>query len=901
MKISVGVAPRTTLSVATVAELQEQGKLPKRDLKTALEEEWDFSAHAVPYRITAPDGSAEFIRLKKDSELFHGLRDNDYRIEIQSVFLDYDLPKHRAWKNRAEAEEWVDGVLADLAPEARPYCTYTTAHGARLVYRLKTAVDVLEYEQLATGIILEFGQAGIEIDSTCAQWHRLYRLPFAGSDDPDPAPRAFEPVIRYEETYLDPDMIDEVDPDLIPKLKPTRDAIGKVDYDYRPMPAPDELDALLVEEYTNAKGQDRQRRTEWAKKAYAHLRYGTPLLLQVLKGERDLPTEGGRDMWLTRTAGTLVKRLHDIEGASPEGVLALIYETLDGLEPDDDTPNWHAKAWDLIQRFWAQDEARLPVMVEHGGALPEELEDRRERLVAIMKESHPHVPELQAEFDTAWAWVEKHLILVLNSRHFYILNWDGLWSARPLTRMGLHSEIKALGMDTEIPAWKLTEEGLKPKKIDEFIGDYGTEIFDVEYSCYAKQGVLLGRKLRSPAHAVNKALKPKFDKEVHTWLSICGGAFAETLIDWVACAIHVEGPIPLLSIRGSAGVGKNLLVRGLAECFDVHTYSEGGSLMGWNGALIQNPILHLDEGIATLGPTSSAKAFSEQIRKMIGGSSVLIKEKFQPEVQVEINPRVILTANNMDLLGAVVGKFQSLEDLEALQNRIVHLEFSHAAAIYLEENGGRRFTGDWIGSASSHRLAAHLLYLYERKLNDISTREGRFLLPGHIPLDAMVQMTFDDTRAMDVFEMILDFVDLSEEQHTNDLTQHRIIDEGTGEIYLSESGVRAYEKRINMFGGPKNISIKLVRSILEYLGDRLPKARLSVKGVAGTAYRSWIQLDLDRLYMAYRSYKGQVPAVVLKCYVAKYGDEAARRMQELDAGSRPAATLEDEARRELGW
>jgi hypothetical protein len=114
----------------------------------------------------------------------------------------------------------------------------------------------------------------------------------------------------------------------------------------------------------------------------------------------------------------------------------------------------------------------------------------------------------------------------------------------------------------------------------------------------------------------------------------------------------------------------------------------------------------------------------DQFKGLTAGDAVSVREMYRPRVDV-LNPmRVILTANDKDLLYELTrGKELTPDSKEAIGNRIYHIDNDDAAALYLHSIGGRGHTGAdgkrWIrgdsGQPSNFIVAKHLMWLYQHR------------------------------------------------------------------------------------------------------------------------------------------------------------------------------------------
>lgn len=142
-------------------------------LAKALEKSYSTDAHLVTYTVSLSDDPLQFQpRLRKNGlpwTLAQG-----YTVECDVLFCDCDNPDHSPWTpdlEREAAAQW-----RDLAP-LQTCGVYHTAHGRRFIQPLDEAVPVEYAERCLQTWLGQLSAAGLEVDWSCRDWTRLYRLP----------------------------------------------------------------------------------------------------------------------------------------------------------------------------------------------------------------------------------------------------------------------------------------------------------------------------------------------------------------------------------------------------------------------------------------------------------------------------------------------------------------------------------------------------------------------------------------------------------------------------------------------------------------------------------------------------------------------------------------------------
>ena len=130
------------------------------------------------------------------------------KIEARGTTLavDYDLPNHATWTAAgvAEVAKLMERAGQLVPMLAHPSVFYTTAKGMRLVWFLSEPVPVDGpggLEDLLGGLIATCVQAGLNVDPTCRDWTRIFRLPRVRRED-EKVPGVVTYSRTIEQAYL---------------------------------------------------------------------------------------------------------------------------------------------------------------------------------------------------------------------------------------------------------------------------------------------------------------------------------------------------------------------------------------------------------------------------------------------------------------------------------------------------------------------------------------------------------------------------------------------------------------------------------------------------------------------------------------------------------------------------
>ena len=213
-----------------------------------------------------------------------------------------------------------------------------------------------------------------------------------------------------------------------------------------------------------------------------------------------------------------------------------------------------------------------------------------------------------------------------------------------------------------------------------------------------------------------RPLVPDFNADVDNWLRLLGGAKADALLDWVATVTRLDKQSSALYLQGPPGTGKSLISQGLARLWHQGAPTELVRVLGdWTADISRCPLIVADEQIpqSFKGQRSSA-----ELRALIGNSSRTLTRKYAHNADLVGAVRLILSANNADML--VFEESLSQADLEAVAGRFLHIQGDKTAKAFLD-------TIDTTGWVDDDTIAKHALWLRD---NRVVVPGKRFLVEG---------------------------------------------------------------------------------------------------------------------------------------------------------------------------
>lgn len=722
----------------------------------ALESDFTTDAHFVCYTVRDADGllysdprlpeNHQWPRINKTA--LPALRKVGCEVLNTMLVFDYDLP-HDAGEKVAWTTETYKTFLDETLPILRRrlgplFATYVylTNHGARFIHLLTEPVPGPESEGYWAALFNIYEEAGVKMDPACRDYTRLFRLPRVQRDGKS----TWTGFVEQFGLVYDPDNFIVPDADLEPvEWAHARDYSTYLEVRQEtadtPMPT---LEVAMKLLRTNIDSPGRMGFTAAYKAAKDALqgRASYPILFE----KQPLGAAGERDNRLTSLVGEVCRLLvaynqrTDSCTFRAEHIYALFLETLDDLKPDAGTPSWHESAWDKILRFWVVSDAQ-------GQAEQAEQEERAQDSADVRLDGlrswtdHPdvHSPDEARALEAMC----KNLILLTPAGDLVMLDKTGHYT-RPVSKTNVYATLENLGLAGDLVRHAtIAKDGSQGVllKVPELLMYYGsgTTITDVSASVAHDRSIIeqFGTdqaRLVYPIACLNPQIDACCMEEVDRWLlHMIGKDHIEKFKKWIAYALDFRaGPIAALALIGPPGIGKKLLVQGLAECFLHPVVVPGVALIDtFQKEMTQSIIISVDEGLPkdTVGVKM---AFKDRIRMLVAGDPFTCGIKHKDSVKVRAAYRILLTANNSDIVDGLIGLDLAHHDPEAIGSRILRFTGKRQAADYLLQIGTREkrwISGDG-GKDSKFVIARHFMWLHEHK-EDFGAPEERFLVRGN--------------------------------------------------------------------------------------------------------------------------------------------------------------------------
>lgn len=802
-------------------------------LSEALSRDWDNDAHLILYSLHDEDDNPIFARVSKRSPFVAELIQRGGAVKVWLLVFDHDLPKAQGLKQEWTEEglgEFVQGLAqADLPP---PTYWYSTLHGSRFVYVLSEPIDHLRAEAMSHAIIEQFKVAGIELDTACTDWTRLFRLPSTIREDTGE---------RYKGMQLGPG--EPLDPSTI-----TVDTTATVVENFaevRPyegtMPDVDQVRELLITK--SEKG--REIASDWVKTAKQYLqgRDAYPVCFE----DAPIDTSKGWNNGVVKLVGQIIGMTARQDNASPEGIFAILYGALEQLQIEENrTANqteWFSKTWDIITRMWANEQAQIDAENQQREAQIIAAKAVRSELLEKIKAKRPQ--DVPADTEAAEAFLKQRMI-ASDGRLHWIMRPDASYNIKPIPDSMLVPMIRELGMEDVIETSEMRGKSWVTRSGKSILDDHATPIISVQCSSREPIAYIEGapgyRTLHLPVHRLNPVIKPIFSADVDQWLRKFFGEKYDLGIEWMSWALEVGAPICSLNLYGAPGTGKGLFVQGLAECFEGERMNDGRVMGKFNEGLLHTPIINCDEGVPQI-KSDEALTLDQAFRSFVSGGNITIRSMYQNPFSANVYPRIVFTSNDRDILKSIVGhRDLTDDDIRAIELRLLSIHVTSEAREFLTARGNYAFTAGWVHGKhkSKYTLANHILYLHEHR-KPAKHGSGRLLVEGEVQTALVRGMRLRSQSAQSVLKTLVKMI---ESPQTKRHGLH--IDDILGRVWVTPSGVVQYIETA-LAGIEQAITLPRSGQILrQFAPSQIDE--ISKSTPPGAQRGRWVEIDLGLLY-----------------------------------------------------
>jgi len=264
-----------------------------------------------------------------------------------------------------------------------------------------------------------------------------------------------------------------------------------------------------------------------------------------------------------------------------------------------------------------------------------------------------------------------------------------------------------------------TQRSVRTKTASELVNDYGVTATNVVVDFraqYAKYEDETKTMVEAPCPV---RVSPKYDPQIAKWLELLGGPKATRLTQWLAATTMLDQPCAALYMEGAPNAGKTLLALGVSRIWTTDRPATLEEALGdFNEQIMKCPLIFGDE---TAPHDHRGKLRTPELREIIQARQRPLKRKFKPNATIKGCIRIILAANNENLLETT--EHLTAHDISAIVERFFYLPCQEIAAAYLRDVGPAAIR-PWL---DEDRIAQHCVWLSE---NIEVPKTSRFLVSG---------------------------------------------------------------------------------------------------------------------------------------------------------------------------
>lgn len=463
-------------------------------------------------------------------------------------------------------------------------------------------------------------------------------------------------------------------------------------------------------------------------------------------------------------------------------------------------------------------------------------EDQRRVVQGLLGEGRADYTEAELEgwakeFGTERAGLDSLWVLQKGTAYFVFI--DGTYRG-PYGK----EELPAVCRDlfTPIPNVTVMTESqgkLSPMGAAEIMIKYGTVLDQFEASMVIPRTQYYAAERRLvEAVCPQRDLPPVFSPVVDGWLRLIGGEQYETLLDWMACVTDLSQPCAALYFEGVPGAGKTLFAEGISRIWGTSGPTPLASAMSsFNSAIQRCPLLIADEQVPE---DFMGRAQTRALRQIIQSHQIPLRRKFMPETTLNGSIRLVITANNQELLTS--NEHLTRDDIRAIVERIVHVRAGEEARLYLEGLS----VDDLRGLVHDDAIAKHAHWL---RANRIVRPSGRFLVTGNNQALARSLTVNSGLRGSVCHWLVAYLLEPNKLESINAGTEY--VRRGPEGLLVTAQGVGRYWSLYETNTMPPTVS--RVSRALEGLAESVTVRQLHTLAEGGTTVANFFRIDLENL------------------------------------------------------
>ena len=234
--------------------------------------------------------------------------------------------------------------------------------------------------------------------------------------------------------------------------------------------------------------------------------------------------------------------------------------------------------------------------------------------------------------------------------------------------------------------------------LDTILAEHSSPFRELEADYLVTQSTYdIGSKTLTLATAPRRPLVARYNPDVDRWLRALFGKNYSKAAQWIAALPFPHKAAPALYMHGVRGVGKGLLVSGLERLWYKPHTPLAETIGSFNPGLKASPLVFADEEI----PKDMSLGW---IRSFLTTKVRTVNEKFRPQFNLKGYTRLIIGANNKNVLAFTRAGELTHQDGEAVAERFLVLPV-HADAKVITDSVD---TDEWI---ARDYIAEHALWL----------------------------------------------------------------------------------------------------------------------------------------------------------------------------------------------
>lgn len=258
-----------------------------------------------------------------------------------------------------------------------------------------------------------------------------------------------------------------------------------------------------------------------------------------------------------------------------------------------------------------------------------------------------------------------------------------------------------------VTLFKRTPQGVARKSLSDLVLEYGQIAKNsVASLCVDRSYYDTQTQTFVEASAPPRPIQPAFSHDVDRWLQALAGPNYPQLNQWLSFVLDLNNPLAAIYFEGAKGAGKSLFASALATLWPGQLVRAHDATVQFNEQISRCPIVMADECLpAAWQGRNGFSAF----REFIASRERLLDRKYLPKITLLGCARVILAANNPDLIRSP--DMLTPNDRAGIVDRIFHIHVKREAESVLREMGDRRvrrFVENDEFAAHVHWLTKHL-------------------------------------------------------------------------------------------------------------------------------------------------------------------------------------------------